>query len=111
MESPESSLSGAIKVRPIILWCVPSLLGFLLFLFSFPIDHILGWPQVNVAEVFFFWFLTIAPIGVVAASLKLIRARRRGIFTAPVSALAWTLVTVSASANVFMLLGMWASTY
>lgn len=111
MEASETSPSGDGKVRPVILLCLPSLLGFLLFLFSFPIDRVLGWTRVNVAEIFLFWFLAIAPIGIVIASLKLIRARRCKSFSARLTILAWTVITISVLANVFMLLGMWASTY
>jgi len=46
------------QVRRVIMWCLPSLIGFpLIFLLSFPIDRAIGWRQVNVAEVFLFWFL------------------------------------------------------
>ena len=63
MATPEPTLSGEIKFRTVLLWCFPSLLGFLFFLFSFPIGRSIPfWPRVNVAEVFFFWFLIITPI-------------------------------------------------
>jgi hypothetical protein len=68
METPQPGLSGKGKLRPVILWCLPSLLGFLLFLLSFPISRSIPfWPQVNLEEVFFFWFLVITPIAIVIA--------------------------------------------
>src|SRR5882762_3352610 len=105
METPPA------QVRRVIMWCLPSLIGFPLFLLSFPIDRAIGWRQVNVAEVFLFWFLLIAPVGIIIASVNLIRARKRGVFATPVAVLAWTVITISVLANLFMLLGLWASTY
>jgi hypothetical protein len=56
-------------------WCLPSLLGFLAFLFAFPIDRkIPFWPHLSIAEVFILWFLFITPITTVIAIITLLKS-------------------------------------
>ena len=92
-------------LRPILLWCSPSLLGFPVFLVSFPIDRVIPfWPHLTVAEIFLYWFGLITPIATVIGIVVLLK-RRRGLATFP-KAMAWLTITISVLANLFVLLGM-----
>jgi len=93
------------RVWSVLLWCAPSLLGFALFLVSFPIDRIVPfWPHLSIAEIFLYWFVFIAPITTVIGIVILMK-RRRGLATFPKVA-AWLAITISVLANLFVLLGM-----
>src|SRR5438552_9160813 len=44
-------------------WCLPCLLGFLAFLFSFPLDRQISlWPYLSIAEIVVMWFGLITPV-------------------------------------------------
>jgi len=93
-------------------WCLPSLLGFVAFLFSFPIDRqIPFWPHLNLAEIFTLWFLFITPIATVIAIVLLIKRNRIGRTTRLIKLLLWAAIAASLLVNAFVLLGMWASTF
>jgi len=93
-------------------WCLPALLGFLAFLFAFPIDRrIPHWFPLNFAEIFTLWFLFITPVTTVIAIITLIKRKRIGRMAPLAKLLTWTAIAVSLVANAFVLLGMWASTY
>jgi len=88
------------------------LLGFLAFLFAFPIDRrIPHWFPLNFAELFTLWFLFITPVTTIIAIVTLIRRKRIGRKALLATALTWTAVAVSLVVNALVLLGMWASTY
>jgi hypothetical protein len=90
---------------PAFFWSLPSLLAFALFLLSFPIDRpIPFWPRWEIAEVFAAWFVTVAPLSTLVATLLLIK-RRRGSATPP-RVTAWLAVVIGILANAFVLLGM-----
>jgi hypothetical protein len=88
-------------------------LGFLAFLFAFPIDRrIPHWFPLNLAEILALWFLFIAPVTTVIAVVTLIKKRKRAGGMAPLATLlTWTAIAVSLAVNAFVLIGMWASTY
>lgn len=91
-------------------WCLPSLLGFVLFLFSFPIDRTIPfWPQLNLAELYFFWFLFVTPVTTVVAFVRFIKRKRTSRIALLHSVLAWTMLIASVLANLFMLVGLAAS--
>jgi len=93
-------------------WCLPSLLGFLAFLFAFPIDRrIPHWFPLNFAEVFALWFLFITPVTTVIAIVTLIRRKRIERKAPLATLLTWAAAAVSLVVNALVLLGMWASTY
>jgi len=57
--------------------CLPSILGFLAFLFSFPIDRqIPFWPHATIVVIFVQWFLFITPVTTAIAIITLIKRRR-----------------------------------
>jgi hypothetical protein len=87
--------------------CLPSLLGFLAFLFSFPIDRqIRFWPHETIAEIFVQWFLFITPVTTTIAIIRLIKRRRAKEMSLRVKLLSWTAAAVSLVINAIVLLGM-----
>jgi hypothetical protein len=90
--------------RPLF-WCFPSLGGLALFLCSFPIDRqIPFWPHLQIAEIFAYWFVFIAPVTTVIATVLLVMRRRR-IPRLP-KVVGWLAISMSVLANAFVLLGM-----
>jgi len=112
MDSFEDTPVRQGKVWTALVWCLPSLLGFALFLLSFPIDRqIPFWPHLSLAEIFTLWFFFITPVTTVIAIVVLIKRGRLGRIALFGRVLAWLVITFSVLANVFILVGMWASTY
>jgi hypothetical protein len=110
MASPQVALLRQAKVWPVVLWCLPSLVGFVLFLVSFPIDRDIHlWPRVSLGELYALWFVFVTPITSAVAVVKLTKSRH-GVGQ-PIKFLLWTAIALSIVANILMLLGMWASTY
>jgi len=96
----------AVKACAVQVWCLPCLLAFALFFFSFPIDRkIPVWPHLNLAELYSLWFLFVTPITTLVAFIVLIRRRWMG----PSSILAWFLVIASFVVNALVLLGLYAA--
>ena len=88
------------------------MLGFLAFLFAFPIDRrIPHWFPLNFAELFTLWFLFITPVTTIIAIVTLVRRKPIGRKALLAKLLTWTAVMVSLVVNALVLLGMWASTY
>jgi hypothetical protein len=82
------------------------------FLFAFPIDRrIPFWPHLNLAEIFALWFLFIAPATTVFAIVTLMKHKRTQRLALFANLLVWTAIAASLVVNVFVLVGMWASTY
>jgi hypothetical protein len=101
-----------IKAWPVFAWCLPALLGFALFLGSFPIDRrIPFWPHLNLAELYAAWFFFITPFTTGVAIVALVKRRRRGRIPLFPQFLSWTAITLSLVVNLLVLVGMWASTY
>jgi hypothetical protein len=100
-----SSRKGAMWLS--LWWCLPSLLGFVAFLFSFPIDRqIPFWPHQSIAEIFVQWFLFVTPVTTAIAIITLIKRRRAIEMTLGIKLLSWTAVAVSLATNAIVLLGM-----
>jgi len=100
------------KVWAVLVWCSPSLLGFVAFLVSFPIYRSIPfWPHLNVAEAYTLWFLFVAPVTTLIAIVVLVKRERLGHIAAFAKLLVWAAIILSLLVNVFVLLGMWASTY
>ena len=88
-------------------WCLPSLFGFLTFLFAFPIDRrIPFWPNMSLAEAFALWFLFVAPLATIAAIVSLIKCMRAGRIAPHAKWLVWIAIAVSLAVNAFVLFGM-----
>ena len=105
MTLPEQSIPHGNKQWLALFWCFPSLMGFLLFLVSFPLDRqVPVWPHLQIAEIFALWFVFIAPAATVAATVLLITRRRRTARLPKV--LGWVAISLSMLANAFVLLGM-----
>jgi hypothetical protein len=91
-------------------WCVPCFVGFLTFLFAFPIDrHVSHWFPLNVAELFTLWFLFVTPVTTVIAIVTWLKRTRTGRTSPFVKLLVWTAIGASLALNGFVLLGMWAA--
>jgi hypothetical protein len=96
----------------VLLWCLPSLLGFAAFLVAFPIDRVIPfWPHLSVAEVFFFWFLFVAPSATAIAIVIFKRHIQAGRLAPAGRVFAWVAMIVAVLVNAFVLFGLWASTY
>lgn len=86
------------------LLCLPCLVAFTLFVFSFPLDRkIPFWPH-HLAELYSLWFLFVTPISILVALIVLVRRRVGGS-----SILAWVLVIASVVVNAFVLLDLYAA--
>jgi len=109
---PDKMSPGSGKIWSPLRWCLPALVGFLLFLLAFPIDRrIPHWFPLNLAEMFTLWFLFITPVTTVIAIVTLVKGKRAAPKALFATLIAWTAIAVSLVMNVFVLLGMWASTY
>jgi hypothetical protein len=94
-------------VWPSLRWCLPCFLGFLAFLFSFPIyRQIPFWPHLSIAEIVVMWFGLITPVTTLIAIITLIKRRRAGGMTTWVKLLAWTVIALCLIINAFVILGM-----
>jgi hypothetical protein len=103
---------GSGKIWNPLRWCLPALAGFLLFLLAFPIDRrIPHWFPLNFAEILALWFLLVTPVTTVIAIVTLLKAKRATPMALFATLITWTAIGVSLVTNVFVLLGMWASTY
>jgi hypothetical protein len=112
MASSEETRIRQNKVSTALVWCLPSLLGFALFLLSFPIyRQIPFWPHLSLADIFALWFLFITPITTVIAIVMLIKRGHSERIAVLIRMLAWLVITFSVIANILILVGMWASTY
>jgi hypothetical protein len=110
MADPEGSFPVRSKIWSPLLWCLPSLLGFALFLVAFPIDRrIPFWPRWDLAEIFTLWFLLITPVATLIAIVKLTKRKRRSCASPFAKSLAWGVIAVSLLVNAFVLFGMWAA--
>ena len=112
MATAGTTLTPRKDVLPVFFWCLPALGGFVLFLFSFPIDRqIPFWPSLSIAELFTLWFLFITPVTTVVAIIVLIK--RRKIIHLPrfFRFFAWSAIVTSVLLNAFVLVGMWAASY
>lgn len=98
--------------QPPLFWFLPSVVGFVLFLFSFPNGRPISfWPHWSLAEIFYFWFLFVTPVTTVVGLIAFIKRRRSGHFGKVSAFISVSLLVVSVLANLFMLLAMWAETY
>src|SRR5690348_792986 len=96
----------------VIIWSLPSLLSVLLFAFMFPIRHeFYAWPHTAVAEVFFYWFITITPLTTIVAVIRIMRYSRRKQLQAGLKALAWGLIGLSIMLNGVVLIGLATAFY
>lgn len=83
-----------------------------MFIFAFPIDRrIPYWFPLNIAELFALWFLFIAPVTTIIATVTLIKRKRTGPMEPLATFLSWIAIAASLVLNALILLGLWASTY
>jgi hypothetical protein len=83
------------------------LLGFLAFVFAFPIyRQIPFWPHLSIAEIFILWFLFITPVTTLIAIIALIKHRRAGRMAPWAKLFVWIAIAVSLVINAVVLLGM-----
>lgn len=107
----ESSAPVGRKVRQILLWCLPALLGFVAFFFAFPIDRQISfWPHLNLAELFGIWFLFVTPVTTTVAIVIFIRQVRHGHLIRTARWLSLTAMIVAILLNLFILFGLYAAT-
>jgi len=86
------------------------LLGFLAFLFAFPIDRQISfWPHMNFAELFGIWFLFVTPVTTTIAIVKFIMQVRQGHLTRTSKWLSLAAIIVAILLNLLILLGLYAA--
>jgi len=96
---------------PALVWCVPALAGFVLLLFSFPLEHkIAFWPHLSRAQLFMLWFLFVTPLTTTMAIAVLMQSKRSPLSNCLIRILAWVAIVLSVLVNAFVLVGMWEST-
>lgn len=112
MATAKTTLAPRKDVRPVFLWCLPALGGFVFFLFSFPIGRqIPFWPRLSIADLFTLWFLFITPVTTVIAIILLMKRRKAIHVLRFVRFFVWSAIVMSVFVNAFILVGMWAATY
>jgi hypothetical protein len=100
------------KVGDVFIWCLPSLLSFVFFFFSFPIDRrIPFWPHLTIVEIFLLWFLFVTPITIVIGFVVFMKRRRLGGIASSTRLLIWATQTVSLLVNALILFAIWAAIY
>jgi hypothetical protein len=108
----QGSLAAIDRSKAVIAWCLPCLLFFVLFLFSFPIDRkIPFWPRLSLAECFFLWFLFVTPITTTVALIVSIKNRKLPRDGSLVYSLSWAAIIASFLMNLFILFALWAAFY
>ena len=106
-EAPPTHNPVWISVR----WCLPALLGFVLFLFSFPIDRHVPLTHLTLVDAYALWFVFIAPATTIIAIVTFMRRRRTARMTPWVKSLTWIVIAVSLLVNALMLFSFWADTF
>ena len=98
-------------MRNICLLCSPSILGFTVFLFSFPLDrHLpfhLSW---TVFDAFFVFFL-VAPMFTLIAFVLTIRRAFASLVSSKSKVIAWAILALTIAINVFTVIGILAAAY
>ena len=91
------------------MWCLPSLLVFVLFLFSFPIDRSIPfWPHWDLVTIYSIWFVFVAPVATVIAFVLFMKRRRQGQVVSFTRLLVWIALTLSVVVDLFMLLAVYS---
>jgi hypothetical protein len=99
-----------LKTAATLWWCLPSLGGFALFFFSFPIDRRMPfWPRLTLAEIYGFWFLAVAPVTTMIGAVLAVKGTRGAQTPRTWPVLVWAAITVCFLANMLVLLGLWAA--
>jgi hypothetical protein len=100
------------KVGAVFIWCLPCLLGSVLFFFSFPIDRrIPFWPHLMIVDIFFRWFLFVTPLATVIAFVLFMRRGQAGGIDRFNRKLIWVTVIISLIVNAVMLFAIWGAIY
>ena len=108
----EGAVSARSKAWRILIWCLPTLLGFVAFLFAFPIDREISyWPHLNFAELFGAWFLFVTPVATTVALVTFIKYVRRGHITRISKWLLLAVMIVAILLNLLLLFGFVAATF
>lgn len=101
-----------VKAESVLAWIAPVFLSFVAFLLSFPIyRQIPFWPHLNIAEFFALWFLFVMPVTVAISIIKFVKYSKVGQGSRMSKLLLLAAIILSALANIFVLLGLWAAFY
>src|SRR5882757_8831719 len=103
---------AVISPLQVIVWSLPSLLSVLLFTCTFPIGRqLMVWQHQTIAEIFFYWFLTISPITTIVAMIRVTRYSRRKQLQTRLQVIAWALIVLSVTLNGVVLVGLLTAFY
>jgi hypothetical protein len=106
--TPGQAAAGSRGVRKFYFLCLPTLLGSVVFYFSFPYGHSL--PSLHSVNIFFgffaVWWVVGAPVCTLTAYVQLMRNTWKNRWPGKSLALAWTTLVFTCTLNVFLALIM-----
>jgi hypothetical protein len=109
MSDPVGTSLRQSKALSSLWWCLPSIVGFLVFLCAFPIDRRIPiWPHLSLIDLFGLWFIFIAPITTAIALVVFLRHMRTGHQSQIDRFLVLAVISISVLVNAFVLFGLCA---
>jgi Mn2+/Fe2+ NRAMP family transporter len=98
------------SMKRVVWLCSPTVLGFVVFLFSFPLDRPLPFSRLSVFDALFLWSF-VAPMFTIAAMIAASRRRFRESTPVRTKIGAWTIIIFAVCLNVFLITGFLAAAY
>jgi hypothetical protein len=94
--------------KAVFAWCSATLLPFVLFFSSFPLDRLLPfWPYWNFVTIYSVWFVFVAPVTTLIALILFLKRKRRDMVLST-KWLIWITLIVTVLVNAFMVLGVYS---
>jgi hypothetical protein len=105
-------IHAVVSPAQVIVWNLPSLLSVLLFACLFLISGTSAiWPHTVIAEGSFYWFLTITPVTIIVAIVRVMRYSRRQQLQLTLKVVGWGLIVLSTTLNGIVLVELLAAFY
>lgn len=98
------------QVKPILWLCSPTLFGFVIFLFSFPLNRPLPFTRLTIFDALFLWSW-VAPLFTIAAIVMMFRQPFRQWTSMRWRVGAWLGVALVACLNLLLVAGFMAAAY
>ena|ERR1043166_3241451 len=103
---------AVVSPAQVIVWSLPSLLSVLLFACLFFISGTSPiWPHTIIAEGSFYWFLTITPVTIIVATVRVMRYSRRHQLQLTLKVVGWGLIVLSTTLNSIVLVELLTAFY
>ena len=91
----------------LFVWSLPSLVSVLLFACLFPLGRTFPiWRYTPIAEVAFYWFLTITPITIIVAMVRVLRFSRKKQLQHSLKITVWGLIVLTILLNGVVVIGL-----